>query len=210
MSIEIKRSVKPVDYNVAIQLLEKRLENVINKSEKELIWFLEHNEIYTAGKNFNKSDILDNTINLIKTSRGGKITCHSPGQLICYLVIDLAKRNKDIRKFILSLENSIIDTLKEFSILGTNDRKNIGIWINHNNKIMKIAAIGIRVRKWIAYHGFSVNINNDLEHFNKIVPCGIKDKKIIRLKDISNVNYSEFTNMLEKKLIKNLSVSDYS
>ena len=210
MSIEIKRSVKPVDYNVAIQLLEKRLENVINKSEKELIWFLEHNEIYTAGKNFNKSDILDNTINLIKTSRGGKITCHSPGQLICYLVIDLSKRNKDIRKFILSLENSIIDTLKEFSILGTNDRKNIGIWINHNNEIMKIAAIGIRVRKWIAYHGFSVNINNNLELFNKIVPCGIKDKKIIRLKDISNVNYSEFTNMLEKKLIKNLSVSDYS
>ena len=190
MSIEIKRSVKPVDYNVAIQLLEKRLENVINKSEKELIWFLEHNEIYTAGKNFNKSDILDNTINLIKTSRGGKITCHSPGQLICYLVIDLAKRNKDIRKFILSLENSIIDTLKEFSILGTNDRKNIGIWINHNNEIKKIAAIGIRVRKWIAYHGFSVNISNNLEHFNKIVPCGIKDKKIIRLKDISNVNYS--------------------
>ena len=210
MSIEIKRSVKPVDYNVAIQLLEKRLENVINKSEKELIWFLEHNEIYTAGKNFNKSDILDNTINLIKTSRGGKITCHSPGQLICYLVIDLSKRNKDIRKFILSLENSIIDTLKEFSILGTNDRKNIGIWINHNNEIMKIAAIGIRVRKWIAYHGFSVNINNNLELFNKIVPCGIKNKKIIRLKDISNVNYSEFTNMLEKKLIKNLSVSDYS
>ena len=210
MSIEIKRSVKPVDYNGAIQLLEKRLKNVINKSEKELIWFLEHNEIYTAGKNFNKSDILDNTINLIKTSRGGKITCHSPGQLICYLVIDLTKRNKDIRKFILSLENSIIDTLKEFSILGTNDRKNIGIWVNHNNEIMKIAAIGIRVRKWIAYHGFSVNINNNLEHFNKIVPCGIKDKKIIRLKDISNVNYSEFTNMLEKKLIKNLSVSDYS
>ena len=206
MSIEIKRSVKPVDYNVAIQLLEKRLENVINKSEKELIWFLEHNEIYTAGKNFNKSDILDNTINLIKTSRGGKITCHSPGQLICYLVIDLAKRNKDIRKFILSLENSIIDTLKEFSILGTNDRKNIGIWINHNNEIKKIAAIGIRVRKWIAYHGFSINIKNNLEYFDKIVPCGIKDKKIVRLKEISNVHYSEFTNVLEKKLIKNLSV----
>ena len=210
MSIEIKRSVKPVEYNNAIQLLEKRLENVINKSEKELIWFLEHNKIYTAGKNFNKSDILDNTINLIKTSRGGKITCHSPGQLICYLVIDLTKRNKDIRKFILSLENSIIDTLKEFSILGTNDRKNIGIWINHNNEIKKIAAIGIRVRKWIAYHGFSININNNLDYFKKIIPCGIKDKKIIRLKEISNVNYSEFTNMLEKKLIKNLSVSNYS
>ena len=210
MSIEIKRSVKPVDYNDAIQLLEKRLEKVINKSEKELIWFLEHNEIYTAGKNFNKSDILDNKINLIKTSRGGKITCHSPGQLICYLVIDLKKRNKDIRKFILSLENSIIETLKEFSILGTNDRKNIGIWINHNNEDKKIAAIGIRVRKWIAYHGFSINIKNNLDNFKKIIPCGIKNKSVTSLKEISKINYSKFINILKKKLIKNLSVSNYS
>ena len=202
MSIEIKRSVKPVDYNDAIQLLEKRLEKVINKSEKELIWFLEHNEIYTAGKNFNKSDILDNKINLIKTSRGGKITCHSPGQLICYLVIDLKKRNKDIRKFILSLENSIIETLKEFSILGTNDRKNIGIWINHNNEDKKIAAIGIRVRKWIAYHGFSINISNDLKKYNAIIPCGIRDKGVTNLKNIKNQNYDG----IEDKLIKNLKI----
>ena len=124
MSIEIKRSAKPIDYNEAIQLLEKRIENVINKSENELLWLLEHNIVYTAGTSYNKSEILDDKINLIKTSRGGKITCHSPGQLICYMVIDLKKRNKDIRKFVISLENSIIETLKEFKILGNSDRKN--------------------------------------------------------------------------------------
>ena len=205
MSIEIKRSIKPVDYKDAIQILEKRVENVINKSEKELIWFLEHKEIYTAGTNFNKSDILDNSINLVKTKRGGKITCHSPGQLICYFVIDLRNRNKDIRKFVIILENSIIETLSEFKIKSNSDRKNIGIWIKDKNENKKIAAIGIRVRKWVAYHGFSININNNLNLFNKIIPCGLKDKKIIKLNDITNIKYIKFLNILEKKLIKNLS-----
>ena len=209
MSIEIKRTVKPIEYDEAIHLLEKRLENIINNSGRELIWFLEHNEIFTAGTSFKKSEILDNSINLVKTSRGGKITFHSPGQLICYFVLDLKKRNKDIRKFIISIENSIIDAFKEFNILTNSDRKNIGIWINHNNEFKKIAAIGIRVRKWIAYHGFSININNNLDHFNKIIPCGIKERKIIRLKDFSNIKYSEFSEVLEKKLIKNLAVSNY-
>ena len=210
MSIEIKRSVKPVDYNDAIKILEKRLEDVKNNNEKELIWFLEHNEIYTAGTSFNKSDILDKSINIVRATRGGKITCHSPGQLVCYLVLDLTKRNKDIRKFIIALENSVIDTLKEFNILSKSDRKNIGIWINHRNEYKKIAAIGIKVKKWITYHGFSVNIDNDLDFFKKIIPCGIKDKKVINLKEISNINFNNFTNVLEKKLIKYLDVSNYS
>ena len=210
MSIEIKRSIKPVDYNDAIQLLEERLEKVINNKSNELIWFLEHNEIYTAGKNFDYSEILDKSINVIKTSRGGKITHHSPGQLICYFVINLNKRNKDIRKFIMSLENSIIETLKEFEIMSNSDRNNIGIWINHKNESKKIAAIGIRVRKWIAYHGFSININNNLDNFKKIIPCRLKGKKVISLKKISKIKYSKFTKVLEEKLIKNLSVLNYS
>ena len=209
MSIEIKRSIKPIEYKKAIAMLERRLENVINNSGRELIWFLEHNDIFTAGTSFKKTEILDNSINLVKTTRGGKITFHSPGQLICYFVLDLKKRNKDIRKFIISIENSIIDTFKEFNILTNSDRKNIGIWINHNNELKKIAAIGIRVRRWVAYHGFSININNNLDNFSKIIPCGIKDRKIIRLKDFSNVKYSEFSEVLEKKLIKNLSVLNY-
>ena len=210
MSIEIKKSIKPIEYIDAIQLLEKRLENVINNNEKELIWFLEHNHIYTAGKSFKESEILDKSIKLIKTSRGGKMTCHSPGQLVCYFVIDLNKRKKDLRKFIISIENSIIDTLSEFKIKGFSDRKNIGIWIKHKNENKKIAAIGIRVKKWIAYHGFSININNNLKYFEKIIPCGLKNKKIIRLSEISKIDYSFFLKVLEKKLIKNLSISNYS
>ena len=210
MSIEIKRSIKPIDYNKAIELLEKRIEKVINKTDKELIWFLEHNKIYTAGTSSVKSDILDKNVKIVKTSRGGKITCHSRGQLICYLVIDLTKRNKDIRKFIISLENSIIQSLSKFNISAKSDRKNIGIWIKNNNETKKISSIGIRVKKWIAYHGFSVNIDNNLEYFNKIIPCGIKDKKVVRLKDISKIKYSVFLRELKKNLIKNLSVSNYS
>ena len=210
MSIEIKRSIKPVDYSYAINLMEKRLEKVINNNANELIWFLEHNEIYTAGTSSNQTDILDKSIEIIKTSRGGKITCHSPGQLICYFVIDLSKRQKDIRKFIMTLENSIINTFKEFKIITSSDRKNIGIWINHNKESKKIAAIGVRVKKWVAYHGFSININNNLNYFRKIVPCGLRNKKVISLEKISKIKYSDFIKKLEKNLIKNLSVSNYS
>ena len=210
MSIEIKRSIKPVDYSYAINLLEERLEKVINNRAEELIWFLEHNKIYTAGTSFNKSDVLDKSIKVIKTSRGGKITCHAPGQLICYFVIDLNKRKKDIRKFIITLENSIIDTFKQFNILSKSDRKNIGIWIKHQNENKKIGAIGIKVKKWIAFHGFSININNNLNYFKKIIPCGLKDKKVIKLNEISDIKYSDFVDILKKNLIKNLSVSSYS
>ena len=209
MSIEIKRSIKPVDYSYAINLLEERLENVINNKAKELIWFLEHNRIYTAGTSSNQSDILDKSLKIIKTKRGGKVTCHNPGQLICYFVIDLNKRKKDIRKFLITIENSIIKTFKSFKIASKSDRENIGIWIKHNNENKKIGAIGIKVRKWIAYHGFSININNELKDFNKIIPCGLKDKKIIKLEEVSKINYANFVNELENELIKNLSVSNY-
>ena len=206
MSIEIKKSVKPVEYNDAIQLMEKRLDNILNNNEKELIWFLEHREIYTGGTGFNKSDILDKSIKVIKTSRGGKITCHSPGQLICYLVIDLSKRKKDIRKYIITLENSIIDTLREFKITSYSDRKNIGIWVNHKNKIKKIAAIGIRVSRWIAYHGFSININNSLEKYNKIIPCGIKNKGVSSLKLIKDQNYNDLSDKIINNFVNNLEI----
>tara|TARA_B100000003_G_scaffold197131_1_gene200807 strand:+ start:964 stop:1596 length:633 start_codon:yes stop_codon:yes gene_type:complete len=209
MSIEIKRSIKPVDYNKAIILLEKRLEKVADGAGKELIWFLEHNEVYTGGTSYKKSEILDQSINVIKSSRGGKITHHSPGQLICYFVINLNKRNKDIRKFIISIENSIIETFKEFKINTNSDRKNIGIWVDHNNESKKIAAIGIKVKKWIAYHGFSININNDLRNFDKIIPCGLEGKKITSLNQISNITYDNFIKKLEKKVVKNLSPLNY-
>jgi len=204
MSIEIKRSIKPVDYSYAINLLEERLENVINNKAKELIWFLEHKKIYTAGTSFNKSDILDKSLKVIKTKRGGKITCHNPGQLICYFVIDLNKRKKDIRKFIITLENSIINTFKNFKIISKSDRKNIGIWISHKNETKKIGAIGIKVKRWVTYHGFSININNDISNYQKIIPCGIKDKSVTTLKEINNQNYNQLSELIIKNLITNL------
>ena len=128
MSIEIKRSIKPVNYLDAIKFLEDRV-NKINKNQAdELIWILEHPSTFTAGASSNKRDILDKTINIIKTSRGGKITWHGPGQLICYLVINLNNRKRDIRKFVNIIENSIIHSLKSFGIDSFSDRKNIGIW----------------------------------------------------------------------------------
>jgi lipoyl(octanoyl) transferase len=198
MNIEIKKSIKPVNYIDAINLMEERLEDILIEKEKELIWTLEHNQIYTAGTSYDKNEIIDKSIKLIKTNRGGKITCHAPGQLIFYFVIDLRKK-KDIRKFITIIEKTIIDTLKIFKIETFADKKNIGIWHKKSNHIKKIAAIGIRVKKWIAYHGFSININNTLNQYNKIIPCGIYDKGVTNLKEILDQDYSK----LEKKLIDN-------
>jgi len=199
MNIEIKISKKPVEYAKAIMFLEKRLIKLKKQKASELVWILEHPNIFTGGTSYKNYEILDKNIKIIKTNRGGKITWHGPGQIICYFVIDLNKRNKDIRKFILNLEEIIIKTLKEYKITSFSDRKNIGIWVNHKNKIKKIGAIGIKVKNWIAYHGFSININNDLKSYKKIIPCGIVDRDVISLEQIKNQNY----NYLNKKIIKN-------
>ena len=206
MKIEIKRSTKPVEYKDAIDFLEKRLVQINQKKETELIWMLEHPNIYTAGTSYNENEILDKSINVIKTNRGGKITYHGPGQTICYFVIDLNRRKKDIRKFTATIENIIIQTLKEYQINSFNDRDNIGIWVNHENKIKKIAAIGIRVSRWIAYHGFAINVNNNLENYNKIIPCGIKNKSVSNLKLIKDQNYDELNNKIINNFIKNLEI----
>ena len=206
MKIEIKKSTKPVEYKEAIDCLEKRLVQINQKKETELIWILEHPSIYTAGTSYNENEILDKSINVIKTNRGGKITYHGPGQTICYFVIDLNKRKKDIRKFTTTIENTIIQTLKEYQINSFNDRDNIGIWVNHENKIKKIAAIGIKVSRWIAYHGFAINVNNNLEKYNKIIPCGIKNKSVSNLKLIKDQNYDELNDKIINNFIKNLEI----
>ena len=206
MKIEIKKSTKPVEYKEAIDCLEKRLVQINQKKETELIWILEHPSIYTAGTSYNENEILDKSINVIKTNRGGKITYHGPGQTICYFVIDLNKRKKDIRKFTTTIENTIIQTLKEYQINSFNDRDNIGIWVNHENKIKKIAAIGIKVSRWIAYHGFAINVNNNLEKYNKIIPCGIKNKSVSNLKLIRDQNYGELNDKIINNFIKNLEI----
>ena len=204
MSIEIKKSQKPVKYEDAIGFMENRLSEIDKKNSNDLIWILEHQELYTAGTSSSENDILDKSIKIIKTNRGGKITYHGPGQLICYFVIDLKKDKKDIRKFISVIEKTIINTLKFYDIETFSDKENIGIWYNDNGKIKKIAAIGVRVSKWIAYHGFSININNNLKKYDAIIPCGIKDKGITNLKEIKDQNYTELGNKLIENFIKNL------
>ena len=204
MSIEIKKSQKPVKYEDAIEFMEKRLSEIDKKNSNDLIWILEHKELYTAGTSSSENDILDKSIKIIKTNRGGKITYHGPGQLICYFVVDLKKDKKDIRKFITILEKTIINTLRFYGIETFADKENIGIWYNDNNKIKKIAAIGVRVSKWIAYHGFSININNDLEKYDAIIPCGIRDRGITNLKKIKDQNYAKLGDKLIENFIKNL------
>ena len=204
MSIEIKKSKKPVKYERAIKLMEKRLLDIHERKFRELIWVLEHNDIYTAGTSYKENEILDRSIEILKTNRGGKITYHGPGQLVCYFVIDLKKRGKDIRKFISIIERTIIDTLKFYKIKTFSDRENIGIWFDDKSQIKKVAAIGVRVSKWIAYHGFSININNDLKKYDSIIPCGIKDKDVTNLKKINNQNYKSLRDKLIERFILNL------
>ena len=205
MNIEIKKSIKPVNYFDAINILESRLKDLYENNEQELIWTLEHNEVFTAGTSYKENEIIDKSIKILETNRGGKITYHGPGQLICYFVLDLRKK-KDIRKFITIIEKTIIQTLKFYKIETFPDKNNIGIWYKYNNEVKKIAAIGIRVSKWIAYHGFAININNDLENYKKIIPCGISDKGVTNLKNILDQDYSNLSDILIKNLISNLKI----
>ena len=206
MKIEIKKSKKPIKYEDAIHFMEKRLNDLHENKGSELIWILEHDDIYTRGTNTKENEILDKSIRVLKTNRGGKITCHGPGQLICYFVIDLKKRKKDIRKFIITIEKTLIDTFKSFNINTFADKKNIGIWYNDNSNIKKVAAIGVRVSKWIAYHGFSINIQNDLKKYDAIIPCGITDKGVTNLKMIDDKNYDNLEEVLIKNFTTNLKI----
>ena len=204
MNIEIKKSEKPVIYEDAKKMMEERLLNVDQNKSNELIWTLEHPDIYTAGTSYNESDILDKSIKIFETNRGGKITYHGPGQLICYFVIDLKKRKKDIRNFISIIEKTIIDTLQFFNIKTFSDKENIGIWYRDNEQTKKVAAIGLRISKWIAYHGFSININNNLDKYKAIIPCGIKDKGVTNLKQIKDQDYKKLDKKLVEIFISNL------
>ena len=201
MNIEVKNSIKPVDYNKSIKILEKRVEEILLGKKNELLWILEHNTVYTAGTSSKEEDLLDKSLKVVKTNRGGKHTLHSRGQKVIYFVLDLNKRGKDIRKFVRKIENCIIKILKEYNVKSYADKKNIGIWINEKNKSKKIAAIGIKVRKWIAYHGFSLNINNDLSLYKGIVPCGIKDKDVTSLKEVGILNHQKIEDVIIKNFL---------
>ena len=204
MSIEIKITKKPVEYRKAIDLLESRVSKIQENKVDELIWILSHKNIFTAGTNFNSDEILDKSIEIVKTNRGGKITYHGKGQIVFYFVINLNKRKKDIRLLIKIIEDAIINSLKYYKIKAYRDKKNIGIWVSHQNKLKKVGAVGIKIKKWIAYHGFSLNINTNLKNFSKIIPCGIKNKDVINLNNLKKLNYSNLHKILIKEFIISL------
>ncbi len=200
MSIEVKISKARIPYKKAMFVLEKRVEDVKKGFKKELIWILEHPTTYTGGIRSNNNEILDKKIKIIKTNRGGKITLHNPGQKIVYFVLDLNKRKKDIRLLIKTIEASIIELLKIYNIYGNSDKKNIGIWVKNK----KISAIGIRVKRWIAYHGCSININNDLSYYKKIIPCGLSNDNITSFNNLGVKKINNLDENIRKIFVKNL------
>jgi len=202
MNIEIKLSKRRISYQKAMNILDKRVQEIKKNKNRELLWILEHPTTYTAGIRFNSNEILDKKIKIIKTNRGGKITLHNPGQKIIYFVLNLNKRKKDIRRLITIIEDSIIEFLNIYKIKGKKDKKNIGIWV----KGKKIAAIGLRISKWVAYHGCSININNNLNQYLKIKPCGLDNEKVTSFlkesnKSIKNIN-KELIGIFKKNINK--------
>ena len=201
MTIEVKNSVKPVDYAKSIKILEERVEEVRLGKKNEYLWIIEHKPVYTAGTSSKNIDLLNKNIKVIKTNRGGKHTYHGPGQKVVYFVLNLNKRDKDIRKLVNKIEDCIINILIEYNIPSFKDKNNVGVWVKNGKKEEKIAAIGIKVRKWVAYHGFSLNISNDLKKYNEIVPCGIKNKGITSLKRMGVNNYQNINNIIIKNFL---------
>ena len=201
MNIEVINSIKSVDYTKSMKILEKRVHDVFLGKKNELLWILEHNSVYTAGTSSKNVDLLDKNLKVIKTNRGGKHTYHGPGQKVVYFVLNLNKREKDIRKLVNKIENCIMDVLNEYNIESYPDRNNIGIWVDDKNKSKKIAAIGIRVKKWVAYHGFALNISNDLSKYNGIIPCGIKDRGITNFKKLGVNNNKNLEKIIINKFL---------
>mgnify|MGYP001160082693 CR=1 FL=1 len=202
MNIEVKKSTNLVDYRESMEFLDKRVSDVLLGNKSELLWIIEHYSVYTAGTSAKNHELLNKKIKTIKKNRGGKYTYHGPGQKVVYFVLDLNKRGRDIRKLVTNLENCIIKILKSYKIKSYPDKKNIGIWVDERRKPEKIAAIGIRVKKWIAYHGFSLNVSNDLSKYNNIIPCGIRNKGITSMKKLGinntqNINEVIIENFLD-------------
>ena len=200
MRIEIKISKKRLSYKKAMHFLNKRVDEVKLGQNKELIWILEHPTTFTAGVSYNNRDIIDKKIKIIKTNRGGKITLHNPNQKVIYFVINLNDRRKDIRKLIDAIENSIIEFLKIYKINARKDKKNIGIWVKNK----KIAAIGIRVSRWVAFHGCSINISNNLSEYLKINPCGLDNKKVTSINNEKKLKPIKYEKKLANIFVKNI------
>ena len=183
-----------VDYHTALEKMDNYVQKIISGEADEKIWLLEHPSLYTAGTSANKKDLVEpNRFPVFETKRGGQYTYHGPGQRVVYVMLDLNKRGKDVKKFVENLEAWIIHTLAEFNVVGQSRNGRVGIWVERPDKPKninglieeeKIAAIGVRLRKWITFHGLSINLDPDLSHFQGIVPCGIKEHGVTSLVDL--------------------------
>ncbi len=210
--IDIKISNHNIEYIDALNFMEKKVDKILSNKENEMLWFLNHDHIYTCGSSANKNEILFQTNTpILQTNRGGKTTYHGPGQRVVYFMINLNKRKKDIRKFVNVIENSVISLLKEFDIEATTFSERVGVWVikSQGNKLLKekkIGAIGLRIKKWITYHGLSFNIDPDLKFYGKVDACGLKDFSSTSLKDLCiNLTNKEFDKMFKKKFNNELS-----
>lgn len=202
MNIEWKTSNHPVNYIDALKLMEQRIEQINKKESSEMIWFLEHPSIYTAGTSSDKKELINSSlIPVYSTGRGGKYTYHGPGQRIIYLMLDLKRYGSDIRQYVANIENWIIAVLKEIGIDAEQKEGKIGVWTKSKiGEELKIAAIGIRVRKWITYHGVAINVFPNLDYYKGIIPCGIKEFGVTSIKELGyNISYEELDYLLKSK-----------
>ena len=209
--IEIKISNEEINYKEAVLFMESKVRDISENHSKELIWFLSHNHIFTQGTSASDDEILNSdVIEVLKTNRGGKTTYHGPGQRIVYFMLNLNNKKKDIRKFISVIENSVIDFLKNYNVEARAFKDRVGIWVIKNNKMTfdkekKISAIGLRVKKWITYHGMSFNINPDLKYYNSIHSCGLKEYKNTSLNELGiNIDQKEFDEGFKKIFLNKL------
>jgi lipoyl(octanoyl) transferase len=170
-----------VSYPEAVAAMEERVAQIAAREAREQLWLVEHPPLYTAGTSANDADLLDPRFDVFKTGRGGEHTYHGPGQRVAYLMLDLTARRQDVRAFVSALERWIILALAEFGVIGERREERVGVWVKRPDKGPdhedKIAAIGIRVRRWVTYHGISLNVEPDLSHFAGIVPCGVQDPR---------------------------------
>lgn len=174
-----------IDYPYSIKFMEKKVEEIYKNNCKEFLWFLEHDNIYTAGTSAKPEDLIEkNKFKVYESSRGGQYTYHGPGQKIIYLMLNLRKKGYDIRKFIALIEEWIIISLQDIGVKGINDKDHVGIWVEDKNTLKKISSIGLRVRKGITFHGVSINMNPNLENFKGINPCGNNPNNVTSLEEL--------------------------
>ena len=209
--IEIKISNEEINYKKAVLFMESKVRDISENHSKELLWFLSHNHIFTQGTSASDDEILNSdVIEVLKTNRGGKTTYHGPGQRIVYFMLNLNNKKKDIRKFISVIENSVIDFLKNYNVEARAFKDRVGIWVIKNNKMTfdkekKISAIGLRVKKWITYHGMSFNINPDLKYYNSIHSCGLKEYANTSLNELGiKIDQKEFDEGFKKIFLNKL------